>query len=198
MYKRQVHCIDSRIRDKCTTRDRNFRSLSHARIIGRTVKDQSGARNDIAGISNHTSDVSSCLKLAAGDGDSSCACYNTSSASDIEGTTGNFDLILPGGIDPTGNIATAFNAAIEGATLDAVSYTHLPEVSHTEYGTRMLHNFLYEVCGARGTWSMADYKNTAIGQIREQVGQGRVLLALSGGVDSSVCAALLALSLIHI
>ena len=113
-----VHCIDSRIRDKCTTRDRNFRSLSHAGIIGRTVKDQSGARNDIAGISNHTSDVSSCLKLAAGDGDSSCACYNTSSASDIEGTTGNFDLILPGGIDPTGNIATAFNAAIEGATLD--------------------------------------------------------------------------------
>ncbi len=67
-----------------------------------------------------------------------------------------------------------------------------PEVSHTEYGTQMIRNFLYEVCGAHGTWSMADYKGTAIRQIRDRVGRGRVLLALSGGVDSSVCAALLA------
>ena len=56
----------------------------------------------------------------------------------------------------------------------------------------MIRNFLYEVCGARGDWTMADYKNTAIRQIREKVGSGNVLLALSGGVDSSVCAALLA------
>ena len=49
-----------------------------------------------------------------------------------------------------------------------------------------------ENCGAHGTWSMADYKGTAIRQIRDRVGRGRVLLALSGGVDSSVCAALLA------
>ena len=67
-----------------------------------------------------------------------------------------------------------------------------PEVNHTENGLRMIRNFLYEVCGAAGDWSMEDYKRTAIAAIREKVGTGKVLLALSGGVDSSVCAALLA------
>ena len=67
-----------------------------------------------------------------------------------------------------------------------------PEVNHTEYGTAMIRNFLYEVCGAVGDWTTEDYKKTAVAQIREKVGSGKVLLALSGGVDSSVCAALLA------
>ena len=67
-----------------------------------------------------------------------------------------------------------------------------PEVKHTEYGTQMIRNFLYEVCRASGGWTMANYKETAIRQVRERVGGGKVLLALSGGVDSSVCAALLA------
>ena len=67
-----------------------------------------------------------------------------------------------------------------------------PEVNHTQYGREMLRNFLYEICGARGDWTMADYKDRAIGAIREKVGDGKVLLALSGGVDSSVTAALLA------
>ena len=56
----------------------------------------------------------------------------------------------------------------------------------------MLHNFLYEICGAVGDWTMADYKRRAIEEIRAKVGDGKVLLALSGGVDSSVAAALLA------
>ena len=67
-----------------------------------------------------------------------------------------------------------------------------PEVNHSENGVAMIRNFLYEVCGARGDWTMEDYKNTAIAAVREKVGQGKVLLALSGGVDSSVVAALLA------
>ncbi len=67
-----------------------------------------------------------------------------------------------------------------------------PEVDHTEHGTDMLRNFLYEVCGAEGDWSMADFKKEAVAAVREKVGDGRVLLALSGGVDSSVAAALLA------
>ena len=67
-----------------------------------------------------------------------------------------------------------------------------PEVNHTEHGTDMIRNFLYEVCGARGDWTMGSYKGAAIRRIREQVGGGKVLLALSGGVDSSVAAALLA------
>ena len=67
-----------------------------------------------------------------------------------------------------------------------------PEVNHTEYGREMLHNFLSDIGGAAGDWTMADYKKRAIDSVREKVGGGKVLLALSGGVDSSVAAALLA------
>ena len=67
-----------------------------------------------------------------------------------------------------------------------------PEVNHTEQGAEILHNFLYAICGAVGDWTMADYRQTAIRSIRETVGTGRALLALSGGVDSSVAAALMA------
>ena len=66
-----------------------------------------------------------------------------------------------------------------------------PEVSHTEYGSRMLRNFLYEICGAVGDWTMADFRRRAVESLRAELGGGRVLLALSGGVDSSVAAALL-------
>ena len=67
-----------------------------------------------------------------------------------------------------------------------------PEVNHTEYGQAMLRNFLYEVCGATGDWTMGDFMRKSIEDIRAKVGDGKVLLALSGGVDSSVVAALLA------
>ncbi len=67
-----------------------------------------------------------------------------------------------------------------------------PEVEHTQYGGDMLRNFLYEVCHAAGDWTMGDYKRSAVASLREKIGDGRVLLALSGGVDSSVAAALLA------
>lgn len=67
-----------------------------------------------------------------------------------------------------------------------------PEVNHTESGLQMIRNFLYDVCGATGDWSMGDYKKAAIQAVREKVGGGKVLLALSGGVDSSVAAALVA------
>lgn len=66
-----------------------------------------------------------------------------------------------------------------------------PEVNHTENGIKMLHNFLYKVCGCIGDWTMGNYVDTAINNIKQKVGDGKVLLALSGGVDSSVCAALL-------
>jgi len=67
-----------------------------------------------------------------------------------------------------------------------------PEVLHTENGTKMLHNFLYDVCQAKGDWTMGDYAQNTIEAIRKKVGDKKVLLALSGGVDSSVAAALLA------
>lgn len=66
-----------------------------------------------------------------------------------------------------------------------------PEVLHCENGIAMLRNFLYEVCGAKGDWTMGDYARNTITALREKIGDGKVLLALSGGVDSSVAAALL-------
>lgn len=67
-----------------------------------------------------------------------------------------------------------------------------PEVNHTQHGKDMIRNFLYQVCHAKGDWTMGDYKKAAIAAVREKVKDGKVLLALSGGVDSSVVAALLA------
>ncbi len=66
-----------------------------------------------------------------------------------------------------------------------------PEVLHTVEGTRMLSNFVYEVCGCAGDWRMDAFVDNTIKTIRERVGGGRVLCALSGGVDSSVAAVML-------
>ena len=65
-----------------------------------------------------------------------------------------------------------------------------PEVSHTPNGADILKNFLYEVCGCRGTWTPASFITEATDRIRDQVGGGKVICALSGGVDSAVTAAL--------
>ena len=67
-----------------------------------------------------------------------------------------------------------------------------PEVMHTKEGMRMLSNFVYKVCGCSGDWKMDAFVETTIAQIREKVGDGKVLCALSGGVDSSVAAVILA------
>ena len=66
-----------------------------------------------------------------------------------------------------------------------------PEVMHTREGQTMLRNFVYDVCGCSGDWKMASFVETTIQQLREQIGDGKVLCALSGGVDSSVAAVLL-------
>ena len=67
-----------------------------------------------------------------------------------------------------------------------------PEVLHTINGTKMIYNFVRGVCGCAGTWKMDSFVENAIQEVRDKVGDGKVLLALSGGVDSSVLAALLA------
>ena len=66
-----------------------------------------------------------------------------------------------------------------------------PEVRHTEQGMDILRSFLSGVCGLTGTWTMGNYREQAVRELREKLGGDRVLLALSGGVDSAVCAALL-------
>jgi GMP synthase (glutamine-hydrolysing) len=66
-----------------------------------------------------------------------------------------------------------------------------PEVTHTPHGVDILQNFLYEVCKCSGSWRMADFLETSAARARAQIGTRRVICGLSGGVDSSVCAALL-------
>lgn len=66
-----------------------------------------------------------------------------------------------------------------------------PEVVHTPHGAQLLRNFTHEVCGCQGDWTMAAFRAEAIARIREQVGGGRVICGLSGGVDSSVAAVLI-------
>jgi GMP synthase (glutamine-hydrolysing) len=66
-----------------------------------------------------------------------------------------------------------------------------PEVVHTPHGAQLLRNFTHNICGCTGDWTMAGFRAAAIEKIRAQVGQGRVVCGLSGGVDSSVAAALI-------
>jgi GMP synthase (glutamine-hydrolysing) len=65
-----------------------------------------------------------------------------------------------------------------------------PEVTHTRQGTKLLHRFVHEICACRGDWNMPDYALESVKSIKEQVGREEVILGLSGGVDSSVAAAL--------
>lgn len=105
---------------------------------------------------------------------------------------GDYMAKIPAGFALAAHSDACPNVAIADVSRGFYGVQFHPEVNHTENGTQMIHNFLYEVCKASGDWTMADYKETAVRQVREKVGDGKVLLALSGGVDSSVCAALLA------
>lgn len=83
-------------------------------------------------------------------------------------------------------------AAMENAEKKLYAVQFHPEVMHTQEGMKMLYNFVTDVCGCKGDWKMDSFVETSIQAIREKVGDGKVLCALSGGVDSSVAAVLLA------
>jgi len=82
-------------------------------------------------------------------------------------------------------------AAAENRENNLYAIQFHPEVLHTEEGTKMLYNFVRNICGCTGTWRMDSFVENSIREIREKVGNGRVLCGLSGGVDSSVAAVLL-------
>ena len=94
-----------------------------------------------------------------------------------EYTAATTDYILP------------FSAALHKDNFYATQFH--PEVMHTAEGMKMLSNFVYKVCGCHGDWKMSSFVETTIAQLRERIGNGKVLCALSGGVDSSVAAVLL-------
>ena len=82
-------------------------------------------------------------------------------------------------------------AAMECAEKKLYAVQFHPEVMHTQEGTKMLSNFVYKVCECKGDWQMGSFVEKTIQDVREKVGDGKVLCALSGGVDSSVAAVLL-------
>ena len=99
---------------------------------------------------------------------------------------------LPQGFKITAHTDNCPVAAMENAEKKLYAVQFHPEVNHTQNGLDMINVFLKNVCGCTGDWTMENYAKTAIADIRKKVGDGKVLLALSGGVDSSVAAALLA------
>lgn len=98
---------------------------------------------------------------------------------------------IPEGFKITAHTADCPIAAYENAEKKLYAVQFHPEVNHTENGCKMIDSFVKNVCGCVGDWTMGNYAKTAIEDIRNRVGDGKVLLALSGGVDSSVLAALL-------
>ncbi len=86
---------------------------------------------------------------------------------------------------------TCPTAAMEWAEKKLYAVQFHPEVSHTAYGNQILSNFLFDVCGCAGDWVMDDFIDRTVKELRQQIGNKGVVLGLSGGVDSSVAAALL-------
>ena len=105
----------------------------------------------------------------------------------------HFDYIsrIAPGFEITAHTADCPVAAAENAEKQLYAIQFHPEVLHTAEGSKMLYNFVRNVCGCAGDWRMDSFVENSIQEIREKVGDGKVLLALSGGVDSSVAAGLL-------
>jgi GMP synthase (glutamine-hydrolysing) len=98
---------------------------------------------------------------------------------------------LPPGFEVKGVSENAPYAVIEDAKRKFFGFMFHPEVVHTPDGAELIRNFLFKVAGLKGDWTMAAFRAEAIEKIRAQVGKGRVLCGLSGGVDSSVAAVLI-------
>ena len=104
---------------------------------------------------------------------------------------GDYMARIPEGFSVIARSAACPNAAIGDDSRRFYGVQFHPEVNHTERGLDLLKNFLFRVCGLKGTWTMERFRETSVRALRERIGDGKVLLGLSGGVDSSVCAALL-------
>ena len=98
---------------------------------------------------------------------------------------------LPVGFETVAKTATCPYAAIQNTVRKLYGVQFHPEVHHTPQGKTMLRNFLYQICGAHGTWKMSSFIEETVREVRERVGSSHVVLGLSGGVDSSVVGLLL-------
>ena len=99
--------------------------------------------------------------------------------------------VLPAGFEAIASSDTCPYAASQNVERKIYTVQFHPEVRNSEYGLEMLRNFVFEICQAKADWSMQDYIEQQVENIRQTVRDDKVLLGLSGGVDSSVAAALL-------
>jgi GMP synthase (glutamine-hydrolysing) len=97
---------------------------------------------------------------------------------------------VPTGFEILGTTDTCPVAAMGDQAKKLYGVQFHPEVEHTQHGKTILNNFLYEVCGLKGNWTMDSYIDEQLAEIKQKVGSKKVLCALSGGVDSSVAAVL--------
>ncbi|GBC60715.1 glutamine-hydrolyzing GMP synthase [Desulfonema ishimotonii] len=104
---------------------------------------------------------------------------------------GDSPKTLPPGFDIIGSTENTEIAAIANAAEKFYGFQFHPEVEHTPDGKKMIRNFLFDVCGCKRTWTMKSFARDQIEEIRETVGDKKVILGLSGGVDSSVTALLI-------
>ena len=102
----------------------------------------------------------------------------------------NYVEKLPDGFVSTATTPTCPVAAMENEARRLYGVQFHPEVMHTEEGNKVLHNFLYNVCGANGDWTMGNFAAETIAKLKAKIGDKKVLCALSGGVDSAVAATL--------
>ncbi|HYT95631.1 MAG TPA: glutamine-hydrolyzing GMP synthase, partial [Gemmataceae bacterium] len=98
---------------------------------------------------------------------------------------------VAGDFVPLASTDTCPIAAVRHRSRPVFGLQFHPEVSHTPYGSRILRNFLHDVCGCQGQWRMDSFIEQSVAELRQRIGQHRVICGLSGGVDSSVTAALL-------
>lgn len=98
---------------------------------------------------------------------------------------------VPAGFTVTATTATCPVAAMANPEKNLYGVQFHPEVMHTTFGNAVLKNFLYEICGAKGEWTMANFAETTITKLKAKIGDKKVLCALSGGVDSAVAATLI-------
>ncbi len=104
---------------------------------------------------------------------------------------GDFVKTAPPGFQVTATSANAPVAAMVAEERRLYALLFHPEVAHTDHGLDILRNFAYDVCGCTGDWTMSSFVQEATDRIRRQVGEGRVVCGLSGGVDSTVAAVLI-------